>query len=68
MRRAVHREAERIWGDWNTISSARKKVMYDWFRANTQSHHVAKMLKPELVETMAKLQKLDPQPTASFAQ
>jgi len=58
LRQGVHKQAERIWGKWDEIDKHQKNRMYDWFRQNTKSHHIAKMLAPELVETLAHLQQL----------
>jgi len=58
LRRIVHKEAERIWGEWDAIDAKQKQVMYDWMRENTTSGHIAKMLKPELLDTLEKLKAL----------
>lgn len=58
LRIRVHAEAERVWGKWSEIAPATKRRMYAWLAANSTSGHIAKMLKGELLDTLAKLEQL----------
>lgn len=54
MRQTAHRLAEQIWGDWDD-PACKKKAMYRWLERHTQSGHIGRMQKQELLITIEKL-------------
>ena len=59
LRMQAHKEAERVWGAWNS-STCDKRSMYDWMRKNTVSQHIGKMDKNELINLIYKLRAMKP--------
>lgn len=56
LRMKAHRLLETKFGEWKTISGKQKEVMYLWLKQNTQSGHIGKMGKEELLDLITYLQ------------